>query len=98
MDHHVRRPKATLLHLPLLVPSRSTNWFPSTSLPESGLSGRSPKEEAKAMAGAKSGLFHRAPDFGSRESRSTTGTAPLATSLEPTSLGSRAIRVRGQSD
>lgn len=27
MNHHARCPKETLLHLPALVPSGSTNWF-----------------------------------------------------------------------
>src|SRR5256884_6949742 len=75
MDHHARCPKETLLHLPSLVPSRSTNWPSSTSLPKTGLPDRSPEEEAKEMAGASSRLFHRPPDSGSRGSGSTAGTA-----------------------
>jgi hypothetical protein len=47
MDHLVRCPKETLLHLPALVPAGSTNWPASASLSESGLSGGSPAEEAK---------------------------------------------------
>jgi hypothetical protein len=50
MDHHARCPKETLLHLPALVPARSTNWLASASLSESGLSDDSPAEEAKTMA------------------------------------------------
>jgi hypothetical protein len=97
MDDHARCPKETLLHLPSLVPSRSTNWPSSTSLPKTGLPDRPPEEEAKEMAGASSRLFHRPPDSGSRESGSLAGTATLAASVEPTSLGHRARRVRGQS-
>jgi len=37
MGHHARCPKETSLHLPSLVPSRSTNWPLSTSLPKTGL-------------------------------------------------------------
>jgi hypothetical protein len=51
MDHHVN-PKETLLHLPALVPARSTYWLTSASLSKSGLSGGSPAEKAKAMARA----------------------------------------------
>jgi hypothetical protein len=52
MDHHVRYPKETLLHLPALVPARSAYWLASASLSKSGLSGGSPEKKAKAMARA----------------------------------------------
>src|ERR671922_2541060 len=44
IDHHARYHKETLLCLPSLVPSRSTNWIPPTSLPKSGLSGCPPEK------------------------------------------------------
>jgi hypothetical protein len=55
--------------------------------PKPGLPDRPPEEEAKAMAGASSGLFHRASGPGSRENRPTFGTTAIAAPFEPTSLG-----------
>jgi len=52
MDHHVRFPKETLLHLPALVLARSAYGLASASLSKPGLSGGSPEEKTKAMARA----------------------------------------------
>lgn len=47
MDHHVRCPKETMLHLPTLVPARSADRLASTSVSKPGLPGSSPEEKAK---------------------------------------------------
>src|SRR5882672_5771641 len=96
MSHHGRRTKETLLYLPLLVPSRSANRIPSTSLREAGVSNGAPQEGAEGMAGTESGLLHRTPDSRSKPARSAAGAAPFATPIEPTSVGHRAIPVRGR--
>ena len=48
IDHHVRCPKETLLHLPVLVPARSAYWLASASLSKSGLSAGSTEKKNKS--------------------------------------------------
>ena len=66
MDHHVRCPKETLLHLPALVPAGSTYWLASASLSKSGLSGGSPEKKAKQWRERNPDYFiaHRILDRG----------------------------------
>jgi len=82
MSHHAGRTKETLLYLSPLVPSRSANRIPSTSLREAGLSNCTPQEEAEGMAGTESRLLHRTPDSRSESTGQAAGTATIATSTE----------------
>jgi len=54
MVHHARCPEAPLLHLPPLVLSRQSSWFPSAGLQQACVPGLAPAEEAGCVAGAES--------------------------------------------
>ena len=54
MVHHARCPETPLLHLPPLVSSRQSSWFPTTGLQQACLPGLAPTEEAGRVASAES--------------------------------------------
>ena len=64
MVHHARCPEAPLLHLPSLVSSRQSSWFPTTGLQQACVPGFAPAEEAGDMASAESRSLCRPPDPG----------------------------------
>src|ERR1017187_9197046 len=95
MVHHASCPEAPLLHLPTLVPSRQTSWLPPTGLRQARVPVDASPQEAGGVASAESGLLFRPADPDPWGVPRAAGTAPITLSFESTSLGYRAIRVRG---